>query len=299
MRPPAARARGIPPPDRIPILLSLQRLEALASAPPSFPTACIKKWFPRQFDDPDDLPSPNSSAPDPLFPFIRVTLGSSAPAIPALPVGYEHSSSEEDSPPAAHPLDLLVDSQGPPPYSHPVPADLANPDLPLSQRTVDDIILRWRRLSPRSVSLLESSSHFYVESASCSHRAAIGLAFDLLGVEQMAVPCCTGGHWLLLLLTRRPGLPSTITTFNSLGSTQSRPCLLAWLTFLRAPIPTLSGWPLSWTAARAFSPQQASGSQDCGLFLLYNLAAVINPAIRSRPWPSPPEMRRRLAFFLA
>ena len=86
----------------------------------------------------------------------------------------------------------------------------------------------------------------------------------LLGVEQMAVPCCTGGHWLLLLLTRRLGLPSTITTFNPLGTTQSRPCLLSWLTFLRAPIPTLSGWPLSWTEARALSQQQqASGSQDC------------------------------------
>jgi hypothetical protein len=202
-------------------------------------------------------------------------------------------------PPAAHPLDFLVDSHGPPPYSHPVPADLADPDLPLSQRTVDDIILKWRRLSPRSVSLLESSAHYCVESASCSHRMAIGLAFDLLGVEQMAVPCCTRGHWLLLLLTRRAGLPSTVTTFNSLGTIQSRTCLLAWLTFLRSPIPTLSGWPLSWTDARALSPQQASGSQDCGLFLLYNLAAVINPVIRSRPWPSPPEMRRRLAFFLA
>ena len=294
----AARMAGVPPPDRIPVILSLLRLQSLGVSSPGRDPDRVRKWFPRQLDTEEGLPS--SYAPDPLFPFAR---RSSAPASPAPPPRSPSPPSSPipppSPPPTRGPLWGLIDpDRGGDIPSSPVPRDLLRDNWPLYQRTVDTVLDSFRPHCPSGVAILDSTAFWYVAGEEYSQTLAIRWALLILSSDKVVIPCCLGHHWVLLILTRRTGISSTISVLNSYGNLGSRTCVTAWFRFLRSSIPSLIGWPLSWTSAPVPCPQQPSGSQECGPFLLYNAAAVLQPAISSRPWPPPREMRRRLANLL-
>ena len=112
------------------------------------------------------------------------------------------------------------------------------------------------------------------------------------------VPCWEDGRWLRLILRVRRGLPSTITVVTSAHDSTTHACIAAWRKCLTTPSPNLMGWPFNWVTLPPPPRPHTSDFNDGGAFLLYSLAAEINPDIRSGAWPTPATMLRRLAVFL-
>ena len=176
----SARVLGVPPQDRIPVLLLLQWKAIRENPAPGRSRPRVGKWFPRQFDDQSDDPSPSSIALDPLFPFIRVTTPAPtrdpSPPPPSPPRSPPHRASPPSSPSPPprrrHPLAFLVDTE----EGEPSPL----PSSPMSPRKVDSIIERWRPGWSKSSFVFGSEVHTHVLAGSFSHAQG---GLDLLRGE--------------------------------------------------------------------------------------------------------------------
>jgi hypothetical protein len=164
--------------------------------------------------------------------------------------------------------------------------------------TVDTIIERWRPGWSKTSFVFGSEVHTHVLSGLYSHAQSHEWVASIFFAEKIMVPCWEDGRWLLLILRVRRGLPSTITVITSDHGNSTQACVAAWRKFLSTPSPNLMGWPFKWVTLPPPPHPRNSNINDGGAFLLYNLAAEINPDIRTGAWPTPATMLRRLAVFL-